>query len=116
MKLLRKRTARKGFTLIELMVGITIVTVLAALVFTLAKKGIARANGARDTLTMRSTFSEILQYASDNNTLLPGPANTDVKSVYGPQSTGRLSLYLAEGLGYENPQRDDFIEPMGYSW
>mgnify|MGYP000622138561 CR=1 FL=1 len=110
------RPRARGFTLIELMVGVTIVLVLGALVFSMARKGIAKANGARDATTMRNTFTTILQYASDNNGLLPGPVNTGVKSVYGPQSTGRLSYYLAPVLGYENLERDDWVEPMSYSW
>ncbi|MFC7337784.1 type II secretion system protein [Haloferula chungangensis] len=107
---------RGGFTLVELMVTIVIVSVLAALAFALSRKAIRNANSVKDMATMRQIFQTFPLYAADNNGFMPGPANTGVKATYGPQSTGRLSYYIAPYLGYENLERDDFLEAMSYSW
>jgi prepilin-type N-terminal cleavage/methylation domain-containing protein len=113
----RHQTApRRGFTLIELLVVIAILVVLAALVFVIGKGAIAQANNMRDTSTMRQVFDTIPLYAADHNGVLPGPINTGVKAVYGPQSTGRLSYYVAEYFGYVDPKRDEFLDAMSYSW
>lgn len=106
----------RGFTLVELLISITIIIVLAAIAFSVGKKVVRSANSARDLATMRQVFSTIPIYASDNNGLLPGPVNSGVKATWGPQSTGRLSYYIASYLGYENPERDEFLPAMGYTW
>jgi len=112
-----KRSARRrGFTIVELLVTVTIIIVLATLAFIFARKAIDQANSARDMATMRQVFSTIPLYAADHNDTLPGPINTGVKAVYGPQSTGRLSYYIATYFGYEDPERDEFLPAMGYSW
>jgi prepilin-type N-terminal cleavage/methylation domain-containing protein len=110
------KSVRSGFTLVELMVCIVIIAVLAALVFSLSRKAIRNANSARDMATMRQLYQAFPLYAADNNGFLPGPINTGVKAVYGPQSTGRLSYYLASYFGYENLKRDEFMPVMAYSW
>lgn len=109
-------TSSKGFTLLELLISITIVVVLVAIGFAVGQRGIRAGNSSKDMASMRQIFGTIPMYASDNNGLLPGPVNTGVKATYGPQSTGRLSFYIAPYLGYEDPERDEFLPAMGYSW
>ena len=108
--------SKAGFTLVELMVCMVIVAVLAALAFALSRKAIRNANSAKDMATMRQIFQAFPLYAADNNGYLLGPANTGVKATYGPQSTGRLSYYIAPYFGYEDLERDEFMPPMAYSW
>lgn len=116
MTIVRNTTKWKGFTMLELMISITIVAVLVAIGLVVAKRGLRSANSAQDMASMRQIFSTFPMYAADNNGMLPGPVNTGVKATYGPQSTGRLSFYIASYLGYENPERDEFLPAMGYSW
>ncbi|MFK7850230.1 MAG: type II secretion system protein [Akkermansiaceae bacterium] len=110
------KLSKKGFTLIELLIAITIIAVLAALIFSFSRKAMKKANGVKDMATMRGIWSLIPNYASDNNGMLPGPINSGQKSVYGEATTGRLSFYVADQLGYENPKRDDVLQPLVFSW
>jgi len=109
-------SSSRGFTLLEILISITLLVVLVAIGFAVGKRGMRSANSARDTGSMRQIFSTIPMYAADHNGMLPGPVNTGVKATYGPQSTGRLSFYIASYLGYQNPERDEFLPAMGYSW
>ncbi len=105
-----------GFTLVELLIVIAIVAVLALVAFGFGRKAIKKANGMKDMATMRGIWNMIPNYASDNNGILPGPLNTGQKAVWGEASTGRISFYLAEQLRYEDPSRDDVLQPLVFSW
>lgn len=111
-----------GFTLVELLVTITIIAVLAtlsAMGFSMMKKGAA---AAKDTNTLRQIFSCISMYASDQNDLLPGPLFTRQTPVYNkpapsnPREWRRLSDCFAPYLGYDSPQRGELINPLTASW
>lgn len=58
---------RNGFTLVELLVVITIVVVLASLVFLVAQRGLASANKARTVSQMREIGVAVATWASENN-------------------------------------------------
>ena len=106
----------------ELLIAITIIIVLAALVFVISKRAMKFANGARDVTTMRQVFTSIPLYAADNNGILPGPLNTGIKAQYGDPakssepSKGRLGHFIAPYLGYEDLEADAVLPAMGYSW
>lgn len=106
----------RGFTLVELLVVITMVAVLVAIVFSFSRTAMKKANGMRDMATMRGIWNMIPIYVADNNGMLPGPINTGQKALYGPASTGRLSFFLAEQMGYKNPERDDAFQQLAFSW
>ncbi|MFZ9937282.1 MAG: type II secretion system protein [Luteolibacter sp.] len=111
-----------GFTLVELLVAITIILVLAVLSFLGASALIRSAAAAKDTSTMRQFSSCITLYASEHNDYLPGPLFTGQAPVYNKEpSTNikewrRLADCFAPYLGYDNPKPGDFIEPMAASW
>lgn len=111
-----------GFTLVELLVVILIIVVLAALSImgiTMARKSAA---AAKDAGTLRQISTVITMYASDHNDLMPGPLFTRQVPVYNgspssnPREWRRLSDCLAVYLGYDDPERGEFIEPMAASW
>lgn len=58
---------RKGFTLVELLVVITIVVVLASLVFLTAQRGMASANKSRTVSQMREIGIGVATWAAENN-------------------------------------------------
>jgi prepilin-type N-terminal cleavage/methylation domain-containing protein len=111
-----------GFTLVEMMVVILIITVLAVLSFmgvTLMRKAAAAAN---DTKTLRQISTCISMYAADQNDLLPGPLFTRQTPVYNspvpsnPREWRRLSDCLASYLGDDAPEKGELIAPMAASW
>lgn len=107
---------RQGFTLVELLVTITIIAVLATLGFMGSKSFIKRAAAVKDVTNMRNLWSGIVLYAGENSDKLPGPINGGQRAVYGLASTGRISFYIAPYLGYDDPQTGDFLEAMASSW
>lgn len=88
----RKRTKFKGFTLIELMVVVTIIAVLAALIVPALQKAQAKSMSMKCLSIARAIGSSIRTYASNNN----GWTNTDT-SFYVKDFGYRLS----HETGYE---------------
>ena len=77
-----KRTAKThefkpAFTLVELLVVITIVAVLAAVLFSVATNVRKKASSAISVANLRQVGAAIASYAGDNSTTLPGPILTD---------------------------------------
>lgn len=72
-----KRGARAGFTLVELLVVITIVAILAALGFTVGPKMIKKAKSAEALQNMRQIAPALSNYAADHSMKLPA-INGDV--------------------------------------
>lgn len=64
----RKRTA---FTLMELLVVISIVAILAAILIPLLQSGIQASQGAKCMQGQRQLYTALMTYASDNNGNLP---------------------------------------------
>ncbi len=60
-------TRASGFTLVELLVVITIIVVLASLVFVAAQKGMASANKSRTVSQMREIGVAVATWAAENN-------------------------------------------------
>jgi len=68
---IKPRASTKGFTLVELLVVITIIVVLAALTTVGIAKIRSAARGATCTSNLRQIGAAMLSYASDNNSQLP---------------------------------------------
>ena len=112
-----RSTQRSGFTLVELLVTITIIIVLAALAFMGSSVFLKRAAAVRDMSNMKNLWTGIILYAGDNNDTLPGPLNAGQKAIYGANAGyGRINFHLAPYLGYDNPKDGDFLEAMASSW
>lgn len=60
-------TVQRGFSLVELLVAITIIVILATLVFMGAQRGIASANKARTVSQMREIGVAVATWAAENN-------------------------------------------------
>lgn len=73
-----------GFTLVELLVTITIIAVLAGLIFTLASRSINSAEKAVCVTNLRGVGNALQIYISENNGRLPGPLNTGQSALFNP--------------------------------
>ncbi|MEY3897375.1 MAG: hypothetical protein RLZZ214_2896 [Verrucomicrobiota bacterium] len=105
-----------AFTLVELLVVITIIAVLAGLLFPLATNMRKRASSAISVANLRQVGASIATYASDNNSTLPGPILTDNYPRYQNNSaSGQLGWCLKEYLVSvpqpDNPQPRMFYTP-----
>ena len=114
-----KRTAKThefkpAFTLVELLVVITIVAVLAAVLFSLATNVRKKASSAISVANLRQVGAAIASYAGDNSTTLPGPILTDQYPRYqNNAASGQLGWclkeYLASSPQPDNPQPRMFL-------
>lgn len=115
------RKRHPGFTLVELLVTITIILVLAVLGFMGSSSFLKRAGAVRDVASMKAIWTGITLYATDHNDMLPGSPTSGLfsgqKAVYTANSNnGRLAHFLAPYLGYTEPKEGAIIEPMLSSW
>ena len=85
---------RKGFTLTELMVSVSLVALLAGLLLPVAAKARSAALRARCTSQMRQLGLAFLSYASDSGGLLPHEDNGDGQPPYGCGWFEVLPAYL----------------------
>lgn len=74
----------QGFTLVELLVTITIIVVLAALVFTLSKRAINNAEKAVCISNLRGVGNALQVCIMERNGILPGPLNTGQSALFNP--------------------------------
>ncbi len=110
------RAQRHGFTLVEVLVVITIIVVLAALSLVGARTFLKKAAAVKDVANMRGIWTGVTLYASDHSDTLPGPLYSGQKATYGLAPTGQINFFIASYLGYENPKVNDFLEAMASSW
>ncbi|MGB1129713.1 MAG: prepilin-type N-terminal cleavage/methylation domain-containing protein [Haloferula sp.] len=102
-KSLSRRTQRRGFTLVELMVAIVIVAALVALSFPIASRVKGSARAAEGMSNVRQLGGAILMHASDNHQKLI-PLQPSVNSETGkrpPIWTVQLARegYMWDGIG-----------------
>jgi prepilin-type N-terminal cleavage/methylation domain-containing protein/prepilin-type processing-associated H-X9-DG protein len=81
-----------GFTLTELLVVILIIAVLAATVFTVTRKVMAKAHQAGCVAVMRQVGIATGAYIQDNNDRMPGPIGANGQL---PQYSGRSDTTLS---------------------
>jgi prepilin-type N-terminal cleavage/methylation domain-containing protein len=74
----------RGFTLMETLVVISIIVVLAVLVFTLSSRAMNSAHKAVCVTNLRGVGNAIQICVSERNGILPGPLNTGQSALYNP--------------------------------
>jgi prepilin-type N-terminal cleavage/methylation domain-containing protein len=104
----------KGFTLVEILVVITIIVVLAALIFALSSRAINNAHKAVCVSNLRGVGNALQICITERNGILPGPLNTGQSALFSPvqaelSDKGR-SLVNYIGPYMEEP-RDSNSEP-----
>lgn len=82
-----------GFTLVELLVVITIVAILASLVFSLSSRAINSAQKAVCVTNLRGIGNALQIYITENNGVLPGPLNTGQSALHN-KSSRSLVTYI----------------------
>lgn len=100
----------RGFTLIEILVVISIVAVLGALL--LPALGSVRLKGDRVAATsnMRQIGAAILLCAGDSDGLLPGPLQVGQKSSYSAANSKQLSTVLLPYLDIPEPAPNQTVK------
>lgn len=79
-----------GFTLVELLVVITIVAILASLLFSLSSRAINSAQKAVCISNLRGVGNALQICITERNGVLPGPLNTGQSALFSP-SQAKLS-------------------------
>lgn len=108
---------RRGFTLVELLVVITIIVVLAAIGFMGSAAFLKRAAAVKDIDNMKGIWSSINLYTGEHGGMLPGPLFSGQRPKYTTNAkNGRLAYFISTYLGYDKPKDGEVIEPMVSSW
>lgn len=97
----RLRSRIRGFTLTELLVVISIIAVLALVVFASARRIINSAHKAVCVQNLHGIGNAIQAYCMENNNRLPGPLNVGQSARFNPNATSpgpQLVHYIAPYL------------------
>jgi prepilin-type N-terminal cleavage/methylation domain-containing protein len=94
---------RSAFTLIEVLVSISIVAILAALVLAGSRAALTQASRAAATANLRQISVAILTYVSENDGSLPGPLNIGQVPRYSKNVTDTLGYKLWSYVGLPTP-------------
>lgn len=100
-----KNRVSKGFTLVELLVVITIIIVLASLIFTLTSRAINNAHKAVCISNLRGIGNALQICISERNGILPGPLNTGQSALFNPVQA-KLSDKGRSLVNYIGPYMD----------
>jgi len=95
-----KKTNKKGFTLIELIVVIAILAILAAILIPAVTGYITKANEARDTANCRALYSQVSMQAMLDQTL--DPANGGVVGTITVNYTADTTTNIVSAFSCSN--------------
>lgn len=101
-----KNRVAKGFTLTELLVAITIIIILAALIFSVSSRAINNAHKAVCVTNLRGVGNALQVCISERNGLLPGPLNTGQSALYSP-AQARLADKGRSLVNYIGPYMEE---------
>ncbi len=96
-----------GFTLVEMLVTITIIAVLAGVIFALAKRSVGRAHQTVCITNLGYIGQAIQTYAFEHAGRLPGPLYNGQSAVVGPPRN--LATFLGEYLDVPGEPVNDKI-------
>lgn len=99
---------KQGFTLVELLISIAIITVLAALVVMISRKATDRAKAGSNIANLRSLSTQMLSFAAEYGYYPPG-FDSNFPSTSGFTSN-RWPEILMESIG-EKPARQEYLSP-----
>lgn len=105
------RTLRGGFTLVELLVVLAVITILAALSLGGLSKLGTSSDRSRAISNMRQIGTGVTLFAADNDGKLPGPLWPGQMAQFDPARSGRLVRELAPYLGIPTPAAPK-VEPL----
>jgi prepilin-type N-terminal cleavage/methylation domain-containing protein len=106
------RSNAAGFTLMELLITITIIAALAALIFALSSRMISNAHKAVCVENLRGIGSAIQAYAADQSGVLPGPlyggqrAEVNPAKLASSNRVGKSGVLVNFIANYLEPERD----------
>ena len=89
---------KAAFTLTEILVVITIIAVLATLLFSLTSRMRNKASSAISVSNLRQIGMAIVTYASDNNGTLPGPTWSQLGTKWQENNGHSLHYHLRDYL------------------
>ena len=109
------RQRQRAFTLIEMLTVVTVIAILAALIFPLASRMTMTARKSQNISDLRQVYLAIISYTTDHDGLLPGPCYTSVTAEYkhNDRSLSRLLVpYLISVKASETKPGEDGIVPQ----
>lgn len=108
MKTPNSQLRKNAFTLVEMLVSISIIVVLATIGFLSMKKAKESASAAVDAGEMRQISAAVMLYTSDNNDILPVTSG-GVGPLYNERGKS-LSMRCAPYLGYTDMEDGHFMK------
>lgn len=104
---------RYGFTLIELMVAISIIGLLGTVLFAVFSRVRERANRVQCSANLKQIGLAMQMYASDNNRFYPYMDNASIGRPHYCAWADRILPYIKKNATFECPARDDLIYETG---
>lgn len=101
-----KKTQRKGFTLIEMLVVIAIIALLASLIVPTVSSTLKRASQTKALSNFRQMGLIIMIYGVEKNGQLPGPLYTNQRSGYRQGLPLGIGTKLWYEMGLPEPMSD----------
>jgi prepilin-type N-terminal cleavage/methylation domain-containing protein len=101
-----KNNKPRGFTLTELLVSITIIIILAAIIFTSSSRAINNSQKAVCVSNFRGIAGALQMYTIDRAGRLPGPLNTGQSARYMKTDSRSLLTFIAEYMEGDNDVTD----------
>lgn len=99
----RRGSVRRGFTLIEILVVISIVALLAGLALPLYQNSMTNVRRVKGLSNLKQTGAAIMAYAGEHEATLPGPCGLGLMPRYKKTDKTSLAWYLATYLGLPDP-------------
>jgi len=102
-------SGRRGFTLIEILVVLSVVLVLACLIFPAWQSFQAQGDRVGGISQMRQIGLALFQYAGDQGGRLPGPMKSGQGARYRPAQPDQLATALGMYLGVSDLEQDSLL-------